>query len=211
LSPLSTKEERLLELAFAVTTRDGDALRALRAGAPEGEPDREWRETLLQTHLFAGFPSVVESLRILTQAGGLGQPSAEEVVLEPDDPERGLSLFDAIYGPNRSAVLETIARGHPLLERWVLGHAYGRVLTRAGLAPRMRELLAVTCLSAQGLERQLASHVRGAITLGATQEELTATVERLDGRIAPGRLEQARAVVDRFARPPSGSEDPTGA
>ena len=209
MNPLSVKEERLLELAFTVTTRDGDALRALRVAAPEGEPDREWRETLLQTHLFAGFPRVVAALRILTQAGGLGTPTAEELVLEPDDLERGLSLFGAIYGAKRSAVLETIARGHPLLERWVLGHAYGRVLTREGLAPRMRELLAVTCLSAQGLDRQLASHARGAITLGATPDEVAATVERLAGRIPSEMLERARSVVRRFARPASRPGDST--
>ena len=196
----SGKEARLLELAFAITVRDSDALRTLRQEAPDGEPDREWRETVLQTHLFPGFPSVVEALRVLGKAGGLGTPAEDEVVLESDDFERGATLFGAIYGANQDAVLATIAEGHPLFERWVLGHAYGRVLTRDGLTPRMRELLAVTCLAAQGLDRQLASHVRGAVALGATPDEVGAAIERFAGRLSPTLLERARSVVQRFGK-----------
>ena len=194
------KEARLLELAFAITVRDSEALRTLRLEAPDGEPDRAWRETVLQTHLFAGFPSVVEALRVLGKAGGLGTPAKDEVVLEGDDFDRGATLFGAIYGPNQDAVLATIAEGHPLFERWVLGHAYGRVLTRAGLAPRMRELLAVACLAAQGLDRQLASHVRGAVALGATPDEVSAAIERFAERLSPTLLERARSVVQRFGK-----------
>jgi 4-carboxymuconolactone decarboxylase len=197
---LSTKETRLIDLALAVTLRDATHLRALRLSAPEGEPDREWREALLQLHLFAGFPSVVEALRVLQQAGGLGQPGAAEAKWESDDFERGGELFAAIYGDNEAAVREQIAAGHPLFERWVLGHAYGRVLARDGLTPRMRELLAVACLSAQGLERQLASHVRGALALGASPEDVRETLACLAGRIDADRLARAHSVAERFVR-----------
>jgi len=197
---LTPKQTRLIELALAITQHDAVRLRELRLSAPPGEPDREWREALLQTHLFAGFPSVVEALRILQQVGGLGPPTADEAVLEPDDFGRGQKLFDAIYGTNAGAVQKGIAAGHPLFERWILGHAYGRVLARGGMAPSLRELLAVACLSAQGLERQLASHVRGALDLGASTDEVRATLACLAGRIEPDRLARARAVVERFGR-----------
>ncbi len=198
-SGLAAKEKRLLLLAFAITTRDKELLHELRTTAPAGEPDREWRETLLQTHLFAGFPSVVEALRVLSRIGGLGKPASEEEAHEADDFERGQKLFSAVYGSNEELVRRQIASAHPLFERWVLGHAYGRVLSRDGLAPRMRELLAVTCLCAQGLERQLASHVRGAIALGATRNDVEEILTLLEGRIPEDALARARVVVQRYA------------
>jgi len=197
-SPLTQKERRLLLLALHVVRRDAEGLRALRDAAPEGEPDREWRETLLQTHLFAGFPSVVEALRILGQGGGLGEPTAREIAPEADDVERGGGLFSAIYGDNATAVRGRIAAGHPLFERWVLGYAYGRVLTREGLAPRMRELQAVVCLAASGLERQLASHVRGALAVGATRLDLDQALELAAPWIGADAHGRATRVLARY-------------
>jgi len=197
---LTPQEERLIRLAVAVAQRDTELLRELRRAAPKGEPDRAWRETLLQTHLFAGFPSVVEALRVLDQAGGIGTPTDEEARLGADDLEAGEEFFGKIYGENAAAVRTRIASTHPLFERWVIGHAYGRVLTREGLSPRLRELLAVACLAAQGLERQLASHVRGALAVGAKTDDVDATLEVIADRLTPRERERAQEVVARFSR-----------
>jgi 4-carboxymuconolactone decarboxylase len=57
---------------------------------------------------------------------------------------------------------------HPDLERWMVEFGYGRVLARPGLSPRERELVTVASLAALGWERQLVSHVLGALRVGAT-------------------------------------------
>ena len=196
---LSASETRLVRLSAAIALGAWDELRRLRREAPPGEPDRRWREVLLQAHLFAGFPRAVEAASVLATFGGLGPPEPDELA-QSSDPAAGRALFDAIYGENAPTVRAALDEAHPELARWIAEHAYGRVLARAGLAPDRRELAAVAALAAQGQERQLASHARGAVRLGATTAEVRATVEALHDLVAPALLERAREVVAHFAR-----------
>ncbi|HEX6883746.1 MAG TPA: carboxymuconolactone decarboxylase family protein [Planctomycetota bacterium] len=199
---LAAPDRRLVRLSAAIALGRWDELRALRHAAPPGEPDRRWREVLLQSHLFAGFPRTVEAAGVLAAAGGLGAPEADETDEEAHapDPAAGEALFDAIYGARAAAVRAELAGGHPLLARWIAEHAYARVLARPGLAPDRRELCAVAALAVQGQERQLASHARGAVRLGATPGEVVATLEELAPWMGADDLARAREVVAHFGR-----------
>ena len=97
------------------------------------------------------------------------------------------------YGKERLAVSQ-LERGHKkgremLAHRWdrvvdalneagtdfakyVLEFAYGEVYLRPGLDMRSRELIAVTCLTLQGLMPQLETHVHAALDAGITEAEL---------------------------------------
>ena len=189
----------LVRLSVGICLGDWELLRRVRAAAPEGQPDRRWREACLQAHLFAGMPRVVEAWGVLDAAGGLGEPDAEEARHEADRFEAGHALFERIYGPQAAAVRETLSGYHPVLERWIEGHAYGRVLARPGLSPDRREILAVACLSALGQDRQLASHARGAVFVGATSEELREALDAVEDLVPRETLRHARRVLDRFA------------
>ena len=195
---LSPKDRRLIRLATAICLGDWERLRELRRAAPDGEPDRAWREVLLQAHLFAGFPRVVEASEVLTSVGGLGLPGADEAAPQGDCFDTGAELFERIYAENTDAVRDTLRAYHPTLERWILGHAYGRVLGRPGLAPDRRELAAVASLAVLDQDRQLASHVRGALHCGATPEELTQTMDAVADLVPEASLGRARRVIDRF-------------
>ena len=92
-----------------------------------------------------------------------------------------------------------LARHHPDFARWILEHAYGRVLARPGLSADRRELLAVAALAALGQDRQLASHARGAVRCGASVAEVLAALECLRGLVPDERRLAARRVVERFA------------
>jgi 4-carboxymuconolactone decarboxylase len=63
---------------------------------------------------------------------------------------------------------------HPELDRWILEHGYGEVLSRPGLSVREREVLAVVVLGALRLPLQQESHRRGARRHGATAAALRA-------------------------------------
>ena len=186
----------LARLSVAVVLGNWEELRAIRA---TGEPDRAWREAVLQAHLFCGFPRVVEAFGVLQAVGGLGTPAPDEVLAEPDRPERGAELFDAIYAERADDVRAMLASGHPDFAAWIAGHAYGRVLTRPGLDARVRELLSVACLTALGQERQLASHVRGALRVGASRAEVFDVLAAVAELVRPERLADARRVAERFA------------
>ena len=199
---LCASDRRLVRLSAAIALGRWEELRVLRRSAPVGEPNRRWREVLLQSHLFAGFPRTVEAASVLTEAGGLGVCDPDELEPSAPSPAGGSVLFERIYSEQASAVRAALERSHPLLARWIAEHAYARVLARAGLAPDRRELCAVAALAAQEQDRQLAAHARGAVRLGATRAEVQEVLAEIAELLTPAALERAREVVAHFTREP---------
>lgn len=205
LTRLDDRDRRLLRLVLCVQRGRFEELAPLVEAAPAGEPDRAWREALLQTQLFAGIPRVVEAFARLERLGGTGALEDDERSPEADPGEaarraRGAALFARIYGANADAVRASLQGFHPLLAGWIEGHAYGRVLARPGLDLARRELLAIVCLCALDQERQLASHVRGALAVGverAALQEAARLVEQTAGAAAAALLERALARESR--------------
>ncbi len=113
-------------------------------------------------------------------------PTGATTVTDPEPPRsraedraRGATLFRAIYGSASDAVLARLDAVAIGFSAWVLEDAYGRVLSRAGLSARQRELLAIAALTALDCPAQLKSHLRGALRLGARPEEVTALLASL--------------------------------
>lgn len=194
---LTDSELRLARFFAACVTGNWPQVRALRRAAPAGEPDRRWRELGLMVHVFAGVPRGVEAYAVIEAAGGLGRPDSEEL-LEPAT--GGEALFARIYAESTEDVRAMLARGHPLYARWVLDYSYGRVLCRPGITPDRRELYACAALAVMvGHERQLASHARGAVRCGATQDEVLAVIEGVADLAGAEQIEVARLVARRFS------------
>ena len=199
---LSPADLRLLRVFTAAVLGRFGELAQLRRSAPAGEPDRRWREVALMVHVFAGVPRAVEAYGQIEAAGGLGRPDPDELI-EPDPaaktPSDGEALFARIYAESTEDVRAMLSRGHPLFARGVLDYAYGRILCRPGIRPDRRELYACAALAVMGQERQLASHARGAIRCGATQDEVLAVIEGVADLASAERMEAARLVARRFS------------
>ncbi|MBX2813158.1 MAG: carboxymuconolactone decarboxylase family protein [Myxococcales bacterium] len=197
---LSDRDLRLIRLFSSIVLGQWDEVRAIRQDAPQGEPDRGWRETILMVHLFAGFPRTIEAFDVITAEGDLGGMEPEEIRLESDQPELGTHTFGRVYADGSDGVQEHLHHHHPDLLAWIIGHVYGRVLSRPGLSLATRELLAVAALASLGQDRQLASHARGAVRCGASLEELDLVIDNLSSAVCASRRERARAVATKFAR-----------
>lgn len=195
---LTDKDRRLLRMFTAIVLGNWDAVSEQRRAAPDGEPDRAWREAVLQAHVFAGFPRVVEAYSVLGAAGGLGVPGPDEALGEDEQHARGSALFERIYGEHSARVRRFLVDGHPDFAAWIEGHAYGRILSRPGLPPDRRELLAVAALAALGQDRQLASHARGSLRCGAEVAEVHAVLDAISDLIDPERRARAARVLERF-------------
>jgi alkylhydroperoxidase/carboxymuconolactone decarboxylase family protein YurZ len=195
---LEARDVRILRLFAAVVLARWDEVERLRRDAPAGEPDRAWREAVLQSHVFAGFPRTVEAYGVLQAAGGLGALDADEALAEPEQRARGEQLFATIYRDHAERVTRFLHASQPDFAAWILGHAYGRVLTRPGLSSAQRELLAVVGLAAFEQQRQLASHVRGALRCGACLEQVHAALEATADLLGAARTRAAREIVARF-------------
>lgn len=190
--------DELVALALAVLANDHDRLAAAVAGA---RPDRRWRETMLMTALFAGVPRVVAAwgrLARLLPADALGPLEADELQEQSNLDAAGATCFGHVYGDAADDVHATLHGYHPLLARWIREFAYGRVLAREGLSLGERELVAVACLAALALPRQLASHVRGAKRAGVPDRHVRRALEA-GLPLAPSEDHEAlRAVGARF-------------
>src|SRR5687768_5390625 len=126
---LTARESRLARLFTCVVLGEWDALRAQRLAAPAGEPDRAWREAVLQAHVFAGCPRVVEAYGVLASCGGLGEIGPEEALAEPDQPERGRALFERIDAKEDRRIRDIKRAVEPDFERFKQGYAYERILS----------------------------------------------------------------------------------
>jgi 4-carboxymuconolactone decarboxylase len=174
------------------------AVRARAAGLGEAA----LREALLLLVPYAGYPRALTAFgRVLPAAAG----AAAEVEASPAERAgQGARTFEAVYGPTAARVLEGLGTLDPLLPRWTLEFAYGRVIARPGLSLLDRELCAVAMLAALGgLPEALLGHMRGAQRLGAAPADLRRLIEALPAATAPAARTAALATLARL--------DPAGA
>jgi len=197
VSVFDEKAARLARLFTAICLGEFEVVRELRRAAPEGEPDRAWREAVLQTHLFCGFPRLVQAYGILEAEGGLGEPEPGEYEMGEDTDARGAALFDKIYANAADKMRERLVSFRPDFATWLLEHAYGHVLSRPGLDPALRELLSVCVLAAMDQPAQFESHARGALRLGATQNDLSSALDVAVELAPDAPIERAREAAAR--------------
>jgi alkylhydroperoxidase/carboxymuconolactone decarboxylase family protein YurZ len=146
--------------------RDPEATGAIAAARAAGAGRKALEETALMLMLYAGYPSALEGLRVLHQAWpGRARRTRERTPALWR--ARGEALCRRVYGPAYAKLIPAVRTLHPDLALWMVEHGYGRVLARAGLSVRERELITVAALAALGWERQLVSHVLGALRVGA--------------------------------------------
>jgi len=164
----------LLRIAAAIASREArhleDALRAAR------ETDaRAVEETILQSHLFVGFPDALNALARWRES----VPSTEKWFVDPGDDirARGEVVCRTVYGTSYDRLRENVRALHPDLERWMLEHGYGRVIGRQGLSIAERELVNVALLAVWRAPRQLHSHLRGALNAGASERDVREALE----------------------------------
>jgi alkylhydroperoxidase/carboxymuconolactone decarboxylase family protein YurZ len=121
-----------------------------------------------------------EALASAPAPGGGGLPAERQAAA-------GRELFAAIYGKNDAPVRALLRSFHSEFHDFVLEAAYGRVLTRPGLAAKERELLAAAALAAMAQTPQLVAHARGALRFGATEDEVRGAIAL--GAAAPDDVE----------------------
>lgn len=158
---------------------DGDAdrlIEALDAAEAAGVTPDDLEEIVLQTYLFAGFPRAINAFYTYQGWTSREGRSRGRLVVEPDDPDlwrrRGEDLCRRVYGESFEALQKRLARLHPMLADWTLMDGYGKALSRPGPDAARREAAAVGTLVAVAAERQLVSHLVGALRTGVPRPAL---------------------------------------
>ena len=188
LSALDDATVRLLRAAAAVTAGSEAAVRDALAETIGRVPAVWVEELILQSYLFAGFPRALNAMREWRRLSGLPAPvvdAGERFEQARDWRERGEETCATVYGPFYERLRHNIRELHPALDAWMIVEGYGKVLSRPALDLKRRELCIVAACAAAGQDRQLHSHLHGALHAGATPAEVEAALRALEGVLEP--------------------------
>jgi 4-carboxymuconolactone decarboxylase len=166
----------------------------LQSAVADGVPLRQIHEAFLQLYLFVGFPRMINAFMALEGLDG-ARPHVENTPPLKRLIQRGERLCRSIYGKHYEPMISRMRRMHPELAKWILSEGYGKVLSRPHLPARVRELCVIGILSAQGLEKQLYFHVRGALRLGARPSEVRSALSACRDLISKSRREKCLSFL----------------
>ncbi len=170
-------------------------------GTAESVPPEWVEEVVLQSYLFAGFPRALNAAREWRRAlGGSGAERNGNVESYENVfswRKQGEETCEVVYGKNYEKLRMNIRALHPALDDWMIVEGYGKVLSRPGLDLQRRELCIIAACVAAGQDRQLHSHLHGALNAGAGARAVTATLDCLDGVVDPTNLKRAQMLWAR--------------
>src|SRR6266516_4450356 len=172
------------------------ALVRLAAAQGAGVPPLWIDELLLQSMLVVGYPLTLVAFGVWREVAGptaKGGHAAEPLAHEEWQAwaDRGAAVCRAVYGRAYHKLLLNLRALHPALEDLVLVDAYGKLIGRPGLDLKRRELCTVAAIAVLGTARQLHSHLRGALNVGASREEVEAVLTVIDEDLDPVHRQRA--------------------
>jgi len=172
---------------------------ALNDGFDAGLTISQVKEALSQLYAYTGFPRSLNALGTLQKV--LEQRENEgKTTIEGTDASPLPSNFNALkYGTE----VQTQVSGRPFNytfcpaeDYYLKAHLFGDIFARDNLTFADRELVTVSALS--GLENvmpQLMSHVRGALNMGVTEEQLRAIPVALKANGLTAEAQRAEAAI----------------
>ena len=168
-------DRALIQVSAALASGDEVALADAFSHARGAAEDSEVEEVLLQSYLFLGFPASLNGMAAWRRLTG-GGPTAPAALDYPLWEDRGRDVCGAVYSGQYEQLRENVRELHPDLEQWMVVEGYGKVLGRPGLSLMMRELCIVAILAVTGASKQLYSHLRGALNVGAIPADVDAAL-----------------------------------
>jgi 4-carboxymuconolactone decarboxylase len=185
---LGDEERALVRLAAEIAAGTEPDIRAELARALKSARVEWIEEVILQSDLFAGFPRALNAAREWRRVSGRAAPIFDEGErLDQADEwrRRGEVTCAIVYGPFYEKLRSNIRALHPALDAWMIVEGYGKVLSRPALDLARRELCIVAACAASRQERQLHSHLHGALHAGASEAAITDTLSAISVLVSP--------------------------
>ncbi len=138
-------------------------------------------EIVLQSYLFVGFPRMIEAADHLNNLSKIEGGHSKLTQVSYEESERwfvkGQKLCKKVYGKKYNILRKRVEAFAPDIFRWMVFEGYGKVLSRPKLNIVDRELAIISCLIVELRERQLFSHIIGALNVGAEEKIVVQVVE----------------------------------
>jgi alkylhydroperoxidase/carboxymuconolactone decarboxylase family protein YurZ len=199
---LTLRTNALVSFAANLSLQNRKSAFALmrRALAQKRLPPEFFSEALLHLSLFLGYPPILEGLEVLSHCAKRRNNGSSLKSTRRDRATQGRRLFLAVYGNQATRVLQHLNRLHPGLGSHIVAEPYVRFMSRRGIDLCEREILNVVVLYLHGYDRQLYSHLRGALRTGVPRSVL---VDVLESAAFLGRR-SSRKVIGTLDRIGSG-------
>jgi 4-carboxymuconolactone decarboxylase len=161
-------------------------------------------EVVLQSYLFAGFPRALNAAREWRRISGQPAPASDEGENYEQVEQwrvQGETTCSTVYGPFYERLRHNIRGLHPALDAWMIVDGYGKVLSRPALDLRRRELCVVAACASAGQDRQLHSHLHGALHAGATPSEVRDALDSIADVVGSENSARYQQLLERVLGP----------
>ncbi len=153
-------------------------------------------EALLQTYLFAGFPSALISLKRLKEI--VSKSKAYSGYDFKKYSARGEKNCRIIYGNKYDKLISNVKSFSPEMAEWLIVEGYGKVLGRKGLSLKEREVCIVSILSALKFKDQIYSHINGAVRVKVRIELINKVICNLELISAKSSAKFGLSVLKKY-------------
>jgi 4-carboxymuconolactone decarboxylase len=169
-------------LSAAMAAKDEKAIRLIMQWALDSNiSNRTINEIILQSHLFLGFPAMIEASRLFAELNHRKHnrnhlPTAYNSKMCRAWNNDGLKKIRKIYGTAFDRLVSYINSFSPQVLTWMINDGYGQVLSRPGASFKLREISVVATLTVTSYKNQLSAHIRGALNLGVQPDLIERTI-----------------------------------
>ena len=199
LTDLDAPTVALIRLAATIAGgTESDVHVALEAAVPS--PPAWVDELIIQSYLFCGFPRALNAAREWRRVSGVPAPLTDDGddITHVDEWRRhGEATCAAVYGEMYGKLRNNVRALHPALDAAMIIDGYGKTLSRPGLDLQRRELCIVAACAATGQDRQLHSHLHGALNVGVPVGLLAAAIDALEPALGAERTRSVRLLLAR--------------
>ncbi|MCU0621875.1 MAG: carboxymuconolactone decarboxylase family protein [Gemmatimonadales bacterium] len=173
---LDPQTRELVRFAAAIAQGDEPEIRERVRSLRMAQVPVSWvEELLLQSILMCGYPRALVALAMWRKFSGVRAPADDPDVSYAAPAEwtrRGEATCEVVYGANYEKLRDNVKALHPAVDSWMITEGYGRTLSRPGLDLMRRELCTVAQTAVLETERQLHSHLKGALNAGADPSQI---------------------------------------
>lgn len=200
-SVLDNDSRLLVRLAAAIAGADEMNMRRVIDEVVSGNVSPELvDEVILQSYLFAGFPRTLNAARMWRAVSGTPAPDRDDGASARNAAKwesLGEKTCEVVYGDSYEMLRNNVRQLHPALDAWMITDGYGKVLSRPALDLERRELCIVGACAASGQQRQLHSHLHGALNSGASSDKVYAALDSLADLVSEADLIRYRTLLTR--------------
>ena len=200
IAPLGAGLRHLVRIAGAIAGSPEGQVRTIMSDAIDEVDPVAVEEIILQSYLFAGFPRALNAARAWRSVSDRPAPAEDENAAGSGLAQwrkRGEETCRIVYGEMYEKLRENIRELHPALDEWMIIDGYGKVLSRPYVDLRTRELCVVAACAASGQQRQLHSHLHGALNAGSTATEIAAVLDALNDLISRDDLARYKQLLTK--------------